>query len=128
VLTTHYLDEADTIAGRVLIVDHGKVIADDTPAQLKANLAGDRILLTLCDEAAAARAAEIAGRLPTAHGVACDSHSVELRAAEGPALLPELLRSLEAAGVHVAAAELRRPTLDDVFLALTGRSLREADA
>jgi ABC-2 type transport system ATP-binding protein len=128
VLTTHYLDEADTIAGRVLIVDHGKVIADDTPTQLKANLAGDRILLTLCDELAAGRAAEIGGRLPTAHSAVCEGRAVGLRVSDGPALLPELLRAMEAAGVHVATAELRRPTLDDVFLALTGRSLRESDS
>jgi ABC-2 type transport system ATP-binding protein len=128
VLTTHYLDEADTMAERVLIVDHGKVIADDTPAQLKTNLAGDRILLTLCDEAAAGRAIGLAEGLPAVHGVAAEGCSLELRVSEGPRLLPELLRQLATAGVHVAAAELRRPTLDDVFLALTGRSLRESDS
>jgi ABC-2 type transport system ATP-binding protein len=128
VLTTHYLDEADIMAERVLIVDHGKVIADDTPARLKASLAGDRILLTLCDEAAAGHAAELAGRIPRVHSLTPDACAVELQVSDGPALLPELLRSLEVAGIHVAAAELRRPTLDDVFLALTGRSLRESDS
>jgi ABC-2 type transport system ATP-binding protein len=127
VLTTHYLDEADSMAERVLIVDHGKVIADDTPAQLKANLAGDRILLTLCDPPAANRAAEIAETLPSAHSVAGEGCAVSLRVRNGPAALPELLRALETNGVHVAAAELKRPTLDDVFLALTGRSLRETE-
>jgi ABC-2 type transport system ATP-binding protein len=126
-LTTHYLDEADSMAERVLIVDHGRVIADDTPEKLKADLAGDRIILTTCGEADAARAAEIAGQIPSSHDVAVDATTVALRVTHGPAALPELLRALDAAGVHVATAEVKRPTLDDVFLALTGRSLRESD-
>jgi ABC-2 type transport system ATP-binding protein len=125
-LTTHYLDEADNMAERVLIVDHGRVIADDTPEKLKADLAGDRIMLTACGEADAARAAEIARHLPSAHDLAVDATGIDLRVTRGTAALPELLRALEAAGVHVLTAEVRRPTLDDVFLALTGRSLREA--
>lgn len=124
-LTTHYLDEADTKTERVLIVDHGRVIADDTPEQLKADLAGDRILLTVCTEQQAAQAAEIAQRIPSAHTVTNDGKVLELRVTKGITVLPELLRTLEAAGIHVQTAEVRRPTLDDVFLALTGRSLRE---
>lgn len=127
-LTTHYLDEADSMAERVLIVDHGRVIADDTPAKLKADLAGDRLLLTLRDEAAAGCAAAIAERLPSVHAVTVAALTVEVRATDGPATLPDLLRVLDAAGVCALAAEVKRPTLDDVFLALTGRSLREADA
>jgi ABC-2 type transport system ATP-binding protein len=127
-LTTHYLDEADNMTERVLIVDHGRVIADDTPEKLKANLAGDRILLTTCDEAGAAQAAGIAERIASAHDITIDTTKLELRVTRGTAVLPELLRALESAGVHVQTAEVKRPTLDDVFLALTGRSLREADA
>ncbi len=127
-LTTHYLDEADSMAERVLIVDHGRVIADDTPAKLKANLAGDHLLLTLRDDADAGRAATIAERLPSAHAVTVAAPTVEVRATNGPATVPELLRALDAAGICTLAVEVKRPTLDDVFLALTGRSLREADA
>jgi ABC-2 type transport system ATP-binding protein len=127
-LTTHYLDEADNMTERVLIVDHGRVIADDTPEQLKADLAGDRIVLSTCDEAGATRAAAIAEQIPSSHAICVHATTVELRVTRGTTVLPELLRALEAAGVHVLTAEVKRPTLDDVFLALTGRSLREADA
>ncbi|MCG5214285.1 ATP-binding cassette domain-containing protein [Streptosporangium soli] len=122
-LTTHYLDEADAMAERVMIIDHGKVIADDTSEKLKADLAGDRLTITAED---AGLAAEIAGRIPSAHEIAVDGMTVTLRVPGGPAVLPELLRQLEASGVKVLAAEVTRPTLDDVFLALTGRSLRES--
>ncbi len=106
VLTTHYLDEADAMAERVVVIDHGRMIADDTADRLKADLAGDRILVTT-DEA---------------------SRVVNLRVVEGVNTLPGLLRALDAEGVTVDAAEVRRPTLDDVFLTLTGRSLREEAA
>jgi ABC-2 type transport system ATP-binding protein len=126
-MTTHYLDEADTMAERVMVIDHGRMIADDTPENLKANLAGDGVTVTTADEADAGRSAEIAGRMPSAREVTVDALTMSLRAPRGNALLPDLLRSLDAAGVRVLTAEVRRPTLDDVFLALTGRSLREGD-
>jgi len=128
VLTTHYLDEADSMAERVIVVDHGCVIADDTPDRLKADLAGDRIVLAFADETTAARAA---ARVPIASGdlrnssVEHASRSVHIRVADGPGHLPGLLYDLRDAGIAVAAAEVVRPTLDDVFLNLTGRSLRE---
>jgi ABC-2 type transport system ATP-binding protein len=122
-LTTHYLEEADSMAERVMIIDHGKVIADDTSEKLKADLAGDRVTITTED---AATAAEIAGRIPLAHEVSAKGATVDLRVPRGNAVLPEFLRALEAAGVKVLTAEVTRPTLDDVFLALTGRSLRES--
>jgi ABC-2 type transport system ATP-binding protein len=124
-MTTHYLDEADTMAERVLIVDHGRVIADDTPEKLKADLAGDRVLLTTCGEADARRAAAVAEQVSSPHTTTIDAATVDLRVTRGTAVLPELLRALDAAGIHILTAEVKRPTLDDVFLALTGRSLRE---
>lgn len=127
VLTTHYLDEADSYAERVLIIDHGRVIADDSPVRLKAELAQDCVRLTLREPAEGERAAALARRLPGSSVSTGASGRLELRVGDGPAALPELLRCLEAAGIAVATAEVIRPTLDDVFLALTGRSLREAD-
>ncbi|MGW3365700.1 ATP-binding cassette domain-containing protein [Streptosporangium canum] len=124
-LTTHYLDEADSMAERVMIIDHGRVIADDTPEKLKADLAGDRVTVTVGDGPDATRAAGIAGRIPTAHEVTAEATTVSLRVTRGDAVLPDFLRSLDAAGVKVLTAEVGRPTLDDVFLSLTGRSLRE---
>jgi ABC-2 type transport system ATP-binding protein len=135
VLTTHYMDEADAVAERVVVVDHGEVIADDTPEALKADLAGDRIVLTAGDPAAAegpsaagapARAlAPLVERVPGARDVVVDGHRVEARVGDGPGALPELIRAAQRAGLPVATAQLHRPTLDDVFLALTGRTLRD---
>ncbi|MFD6095216.1 ATP-binding cassette domain-containing protein [Nocardiopsis flavescens] len=128
VLTTHYLDEADGVAGRVLVIDHGRVIADGTADELKAGVSGDLVSFTVADGGSAATGAEIAGRLPAADGVEVVSGrepGVRLRVERGDAVLPELLRALDASGVAPATVRVQRPTLDDVFLALTGRSLRE---
>ncbi|WP_205647573.1 ATP-binding cassette domain-containing protein [Agromyces badenianii] len=120
-LTTHYLDEADQLAERVMVMDHGRVIADDTAWALKESLAGDRVSLTF-DSAtdAAAAAACIGGE--------ASGQVVTVTAPGGDRALPRYIRSLADAGLDVVAATHRQPTLDDVFLALTGRSLREAHA
>ncbi len=124
VLTTHYLDEADVMAERVVIVDHGEVIADDTAEVLKARLAGDRIVLTAGSDAG--RLAQLAARLPGARDVRVDGGHVEARVGDGPGALPELVRVAAEMGIRITTAQVHRPTLDDVFLGLTGRSLREA--
>jgi ABC-2 type transport system ATP-binding protein len=126
-LTTHYLDEADTMAERVIIVDHGRIIADNTSEKLKADLAGDRILLTTATEHEARQAGVIAEQLPTTTAVTVNGTAVDLRTTCGPAVLPRLLKTLDAESIVVQTAEVKRPTLDDVFLALTGRSLRETE-
>jgi ABC-2 type transport system ATP-binding protein len=144
VLTTHYLDEADTMAERVVVVDHGQVIADDTAENLKADLAGDRVVVTLAPPQGpqhddAARLVALARRVEgfreatrTPDGAPAVGHdaapTLEVRAERGDAYLPRLLRAADADGIAVATAQVHRPTLDDVFLALTGRSLREAGA
>jgi ABC-2 type transport system ATP-binding protein len=126
VLTTHYLEEADSYAERVLVIDHGEIIANDTADNLKATLAGDRILITVDGASAPAVSALVAERgreLTTSNG----SREVTIagRFDQGTRALPRLLRELDHAGVQVRAADVRVPTLDDVFLSLTGRSLRE---
>ncbi len=135
VLTTHYLEEADSMAERVVVIDHGSVIADDSPAALKDRLAGDRI--TLVVESAAAQqvraAVERIGTELQESDVTLDGGApgrrISMRVSAGDRLLPDLLGRLAAAGVAVRSATLKQPTLDDVFLTLTGRSLREgADA
>jgi ABC-2 type transport system ATP-binding protein len=120
VLTTHYLDEADSMAERVIVIDHGRVIADGTPARLKADLAGDRVALGFASPGAARRAADLIDIPFEAIGA-----DLVLHAADGPRLVPGLLHKLDLAGIEVRTVEVTRPTLDDVFLALTGRSLRE---
>ena len=128
VVTTHYLDEADGMAERVVVVDHGRVIADDTPDQLKADLAGDRITLRFADDRSAASGATIAERTAPGAAVIADGPFVVVNARDGAERVPGLLRALDAAALDVRSAEVRRPSLDDVFLALTGRSLREEHA
>ncbi|WP_049576592.1 ATP-binding cassette domain-containing protein [Nonomuraea sp. SBT364] len=115
-LTTHYLEEADSMAERVIIIDGGRIIADGTAERLKNDLAGDLLTITTDTARDAAEAARIGG------GEA-DGLTVRLRVANAAAALPEYLRALEAAGIKVVTAETARPTLDDVFLSLTGRSL-----
>jgi ABC-2 type transport system ATP-binding protein len=126
-LTTHYLDEADSMAGRVVVVDHGEVIADDTAEALKADLAGDRVVVGLDDAARVGELAALIERMPGGRDVVVDGGTATGRVADGARTLPVLLREADRAGLTVATAQLHRPTLDDVFLSLTGRSLREAE-
>ena len=124
VLTTHYLDEADSMAERVVVVDNGQVIADDTADALKTKLAGDRLALTVAPDNLPQLAA-MAEKLPGAREVVAVGDELSVRVADGPATLPLLITAAQQTGVPVAAAQVHRPTLDDVFLNLTGRSLRE---
>jgi ABC-2 type transport system ATP-binding protein len=125
-LTTHYLEEADAMAERVLVIDEGRVIADGSPEELKARMAGDLITIGTGSPADASRAARVAGRLDSPHEITIDGSTVRLRTVGGATALPGLLRALDAVGVNAVSAEVKRPTLDDVFLELTGRSLRDA--
>ncbi|GAB7517528.1 ABC transporter ATP-binding protein [Rhodococcus sp. no. 34] len=128
VLTTHYLEEADSMAERVIVIDEGTVIADNTAAALKADLAGDHLLLTFDSAEAAAVAASVAEQLVTVRDVTVEANSVSIRAGEGDSTLPVLLREADTRGARAVTADITRPTLDDVFLTLTGRSLRESAA
>ena len=123
VLTTHYLEEADAIADRVVIIDHGLVIADDTATALKAGL-GDLVLLGFATRDAAEVATASADRLPGAN-VILDGTDVTVRVPHGRDLAPALVTELAAAGSPAQRIEVVSATLDDVFLGLTGRSLRE---
>ncbi len=129
VLTTHYLEEADTMSERVIVIDHGRIIADDTPDRLKAEQAGDRVRLTV-HPGDAPIAHQVLARSATDVDQASDPDGVRLdaRVDKGTKALPALVRELHGMGVEVLAASAHQPTLDDVFLNLTGRSLREAAA
>jgi ABC-2 type transport system ATP-binding protein len=120
-LTTHYLDEADQLAERVMVMDHGVVIADDSPAALKSRLAGDRITVTFESAADARAAVRHTGGEAVGERVTLTAEA----AAAGERAVPRLVRTLDAAGLAPTAVTHRQPTLDDVFLTLTGRSLRE---
>jgi ABC-2 type transport system ATP-binding protein len=125
-LTTHYLEEADALCDRVMVIDHGEIVASGTPEALKRNVSGDGITLLLSDPAQAGPAVAVAER--EAEAVVVDGSAIRLRVPDGSAALPGLLRDLDAAGVQLAGVEVLRPTLDDVFLSLTGRSLRDEPA
>ena len=120
-LTTHYLEEADTMAERVLVMDAGRVVADDTAERLKGKHVGERVVVRAGSADDAARLAAAIGA--EAGDVTVDGSTMTARVEDGPAALPALLRAVP--DVDVRTAEVRRATLDDVFLALTGRSLRD---
>jgi ABC-2 type transport system ATP-binding protein len=124
-LTTHYMDEADSLSDRILIIDNGTIVAEGTPAELKKRVSGDAITLTLRNEADASRSAEIAAGLDGADTPGVEANVVRLHVPDGGRALPVLLAELTKAGIDAIGVDVNRPTLDDVFLTLTGRSLRD---
>jgi ABC-2 type transport system ATP-binding protein len=120
-LTTHYLDEADALCDRISIMDNGEIVASGTPAELKREISGDivRVGLPVGAVPAAARALD-------SYKIETYGEGVRLFVEDGAVAIPQILRALDAAGVPLAAIELHRPSLDDVFLTKTGRSLRES--
>jgi ABC-2 type transport system ATP-binding protein len=124
-LTTHYMDEADSLSDRILIIDAGTIVAEGTPAELKKRVSGDAITLTLRNEADAGRSAEIAKTLDSADKPTVDANVVRLHVPDGARALPVLLAALTKDGIDAIGVDVNRPTLNDVFLTLTGRSLRD---
>ena len=124
-LTTHYMDEADSLSDRILIIDNGTIVAEGTPAELKKRVSGDAITLTLRNEDDAGKAAGIAAALDGADTPTVEANVVRLHVPDGGRALPVLLAGLTRAGVDAIGVDVNRPTLDDVFLTLTGRSLRD---
>jgi ABC-2 type transport system ATP-binding protein len=125
-LTTQYLDEADRLADRIAVIDRGRVIAEGTPGELKAQVGGDRLEIHLCDgqrgEEAVAALATIASERPF-----IENGSVEVPVAQRRGTIADAVRRLDDAGIAIDDIGVRTPTLDDVFLTLTGRAAEQED-
>jgi ABC-2 type transport system ATP-binding protein len=122
-MTTHYLDEADALCDRILIIDHGKIVAAGTPAELKRRISGDLVTFDVDD---VARAQAILGARPEARELVTIEHGLRVTVDRGEVQALPLMRALDEGGVRVGALHVAHPSLDDVFLTLTGRSLRDA--
>jgi ABC-2 type transport system ATP-binding protein len=126
-LTTHYLEEADRLAGQVAIVDRGRIVAEGTPDQLKGQLHGDAVHIDLADHTERGRLLAVLERVPAVREIRMDGNHVSARADEGAVALPAVLAALDDAGVPVRAATVARPSLDDVYLRYAGRRFADAD-
>jgi ABC-2 type transport system ATP-binding protein len=126
-LTTHYLDEADALCHRLAIIDEGRIVTEGTPEQLKREITGD--VVTVGMNGATPRAAELlvgqayVRKLEKLEG---DEYGLRLYVDDGATAIPQIMRTLEGARLDLDSIQLHRPSLDEVFLAKTGRSLRES--
>jgi len=125
-LTTHYLEEADALADRLAIIDQGKIVAEGTADELKRQVAGD--VVTLVVNGSTEQVLETVRRQPFVREATGEEGIVRLYVDRGETAVPQLLRILDGAGLEAASIALTRPSLDDVFLRQTGRSLRDEAA
>ena len=122
-LTTHYLEEADALCDRILIIDAGKIVATGTPAELKRRISGDLVTFEVDD---VARAAELLRGCGDARDVTTSERGLRITVDRGETQALPLMRMLDDAGLKIGSMHIAHPSLDDVFLTLTGRSLRDA--
>jgi ABC-2 type transport system ATP-binding protein len=123
-LTTQYLEEADVLADRVGIIDRGKIVAEGTPDELKRDIGGDSVEAIPADPHDLERAADVLS--PFGEPAAHSPKGAAVRLSQGAEQLPDIVRALDDAGIALAHLQLHSPSLDDVFLAKTGRSLEGA--
>jgi ABC-2 type transport system ATP-binding protein len=135
-LTTHYLEEADVLCDRLMIMDHGQIVAEGTPRALKQQVAGDAIVISLrpggpggddngTGDHGAEQAVPVLRGEPYVRELAAEDGQVRLYVDDGGTALPQLIRLLDARGIGIRSISMSEPTLDDVFLRQTGRSLRD---
>ena len=132
-LTTHYLDEADALCDRISIIDAGLIVAEGTPSDLKREISGDVVIVDLAtpgtagvpEPATVLEAAKVLAEQPCVQSCETIEHTLRLYVDSAATAVPQVMRALSAKGIEPGAIETRRPSLDDVFLAKTGRTLAE---
>ena len=132
-LTTHYLDEADALCDRISIIDAGLIVAEGTPSDLKREFSGDVVIVDLAapgtagapEPATMLEASKILTEQPCVQSCEAIDHTLRLYVDSAATAIPQVMRALSAKGIEPGAIETRRPSLDDVFLAKTGRTLAD---
>jgi ABC-2 type transport system ATP-binding protein len=124
-ITTHYMDEADVLCDRILVIDDGQIVARGTPEELKRQVSGDTVTLNFDHSEQARVVAGMASRVEGATDPVVDGSEVRFHVPDGASALPVILRAMVEQNIDATGVEVHRPTLDDVFLTMTGRSLRE---
>jgi len=124
-LTTQYMDEADKLCETIAIIDNGKIIVTGTPGELKSSVGGDTIVFSFLSEEIARKAETLLTEKVKVEKIQTINNTVHLTIKDGEKIMPDLLRSLDAKDLVAQGVTLSRPSLDDVFLKYTGRSLRE---
>ncbi|KAB1910243.1 ATP-binding cassette domain-containing protein [Micromonospora sp. AMSO1212t] len=128
-LTTHYLDEADSLCDRISIIDAGRIVAEGTPSDLKREISGDVVAIDFAATDGAAgdlpAATKLLAEAPYVHAAEPVDGTLRLYVDSAATAIPQIMRALYDRGIEPGAIEARRPSLDDVFLAKTGRSLAE---
>jgi len=132
-LTTHYLDEADTLCDRISIIDAGLIVAEGTPSDLKREISGDVVAVDLAaagtagapEPATILQASKVLTEQPYVESCETIEHTLRLYVDSAATAIPQIMRALSGTGIEPGAIETRRPSLDDVFLAKTGRTLED---
>ncbi|BES82166.1 ATP-binding cassette domain-containing protein [Pyrodictium abyssi] len=126
-LTTHYMDEAEKLCDRIAVIDHGRIIAEGSPEELKSLVGGDTVYITLEAAEAAEKLAGLLREKGLGESISVSGPTVVLMARDAPRLVPQILDAARAAGLEVLEVRYTRPSLNDVFVKLTGRSLRDEE-
>lgn len=127
-VTTHYLEEADRLCDRLAIIDGGRVVAQGTPRELKATMRGDMVQVEIADGHSVEAAADLLRRTEGISNVIVEGRMVSSQAMDGARMIPALIAQLESAGLAVSHVSMSRPSLDEVYLSITGKSFEKADA
>jgi ABC-2 type transport system ATP-binding protein len=127
-LTTHYMDEADTLCRDLAFIDHGRIIRRGAPSELKASLGGDVLQMAFSDKAPMEQVKSILDRIGEPESVTMRDHSIAMTSAKAAELVPRIVRELDTAKVAPLTLSVAQPSLEDVFVKLVGRSILEDES